>query len=180
MAQMGSMLVGQSEATLERTFTLTNNSTTTATGTLTPSFIGDGAAAYEVVSTTCTTLAPLATCDVIARLAPVGTARGTKPAQLVVTDGSATVAARASVTGSVYSVLIAPQSATTFTVINASDRATSSLNVSVTSGLSVSANTCAAGMTDHSSCSITIQGTGTGTLTVSGAIGGSDSVAVSL
>ncbi len=179
-AIMGAMLVGQPEATLERTFTLTNNSMTTATGTLTPSFLGDGAAAYEVVSTTCTTLAPLASCEVIARLAPSGTVRGNKPAQLVVSDGSATIAARANLTGSVYSVLIAPQSTTTFTVVNASDRSTSSLNVSVTSGLSISSNTCASGISDHSQCSITLQGTGTGTLTVSGTVGGSDSVAVSL
>jgi hypothetical protein len=176
---MGSMLVGQSEPTLSRTFTVTNTSTALTTGTLTPSFTGTGAAAYEVVSTTCTTLAPGASCEVVARLAPSGTSRGSKPAQLVVADGSATVAARAALTGSVYSVLIAPQSATTFDVVNASDTATSTLNVSVTSGFSITSNTCASGLADHGRCTITIQGTGTGTLTVSGSVGGSDTQAIS-
>lgn len=195
---MGSMLVGQIQPTELRTFTITNTSTTDTTASLTPSFTGAAAASYVVESTTCTALAPLQSCDVVVRLAAANATRGSKLAQLVVADGTSTVAVRANLMGSVYTVLITgdetfpnttsgQQSAIqTFTVVNASDQPTGAITTTVGAQFSIASNTCAAGIADHSSCEVGVRFTPSSAgaqsadlqLTATGA-GGTDSVTLS-
>ncbi len=185
---MGSMLVGQTQPTALRTFTVTNNSQVTSPP-LTPSFTGPAAASYEVASTTCTTLQPDESCDVVARLDVASTTRGSKVAQLVVGE------ARANITGSVYTLLITgtatfPNTTSgqqsgihTFTVINASDQPTGAITTMLGTQFSIVSNTCAAGIADHSSCEVGVRfapssaGAKTATLelTATGA-GGTDSM----
>jgi trimeric autotransporter adhesin len=165
---MGSMLVGQSAPTTLRTFTIRNTAMAT-TAPLTPSFIGPAAASYDVQSTTCTTLAMDQECDVVVRLGSANATRGSKLAQLVVTDGTSTVDVRANLTGSVYTVLITgdetfpnttsgQQSAVQmFTVINASDQPTGAIATTVGAQFSIASNTCAVGVTDHSSCTVGVR-----------------------
>lgn len=190
---MGSFLVGQPEATAQHTFTITNASTTT-TGALTASFAGAAASAYEVVSNNCTTLAENASCDVVVRLDPTTTTRGSKVAQLVLSDGTSTVAARAHLTGSAYTVLITgtatfpnttsgQQSAVqTFTIVNASSRDTGTLTTNLGAQFSIASNTCAAGIPANNACTIGVRFTPTSagakqaTLQLSGTPGGTDSI----
>ncbi|HUS32772.1 MAG TPA: choice-of-anchor D domain-containing protein, partial [Kofleriaceae bacterium] len=142
----GSYLVGQAEQGGRVTYTLTNNGDTT-TGTLTPSLIGSD---FTIKSTTCTTLSPLASCNVIVELTP--TTRGAKTAQLQVTDG--TSSARATTRGDAYTVLATgpasfPNTASgqtsaqqAYTIVNASDHATGAVSASITGQFAIASNGC--------------------------------------
>jgi len=162
---LGSMLVGQPEATAEETFTIRNNGTA-PTGPLAASFAGVAAGDYEVVSSTCTTPAPDVECEVTVHLDAA--TRGKKLAQLVVTDGSSNHA-RANLDASAYTLLIIggttfPATATgqqsapqVYTVVNASDRDTGAVTASLGSQFVLASNTCAAGVPAHTSCEIGVR-----------------------
>jgi len=162
----GGMLVGQPEPAALRSFTVKNTSSAT-TGTLTPTLSGAGASAYTIESNDCTTLAPAATCTVGVRL--TATTRGTKLADLVVTDAASSVEARSSLFGSGYTVLIptpTPFTATTvgqttqktLTIVNASDRDTGNVTVGLTGAdyAIVNTSTCATGIPAHESCTVVV------------------------
>lgn len=188
----GSMLVGQPEAPAQVTFTVKNTASST-TGTLTPTLSGPGASSYAIDSTDCTTLVPDATCTVVVSLA--ATTRGSKIADLVVTDGTSSVAARSSLVGSAYTVFIttspqftattvAQSSTKTLTIANASDRATGAVTVGVTGTEYAITNTstCASGIAAHDSCTVQVSfspsatGQRTATLQASASPGSTHSV----
>jgi len=183
---------GHAEPGALREFTVKNTSSAT-TGTLTPTLSGAGASAYTIESNDCTTLAANATCTIDVRL--TATTRGTKLADLVVTDGASNIEARSALFGSGYTVLIStpPQfTATTvgqttqktFTLLNASDRDTGNLTIDITGAdyAIVNTSTCATGIAAHSMCTVQVAfspsatGTRTATLQASASPGGSDSV----
>lgn len=185
---MPSMLIGQTPPSA--TISLVNNGGAT-TGSLTAA---SSSTEVAIQSTTCTTLAPGASCDVVVQLAPTG--RGVKTAVVTISDGAA--AARASVSASVYAVTLVgaatfPDTANgqtsavqSYTVINASDATTGGINASlVGSEFAFASNTCGAGLAPHTSCTIGVRfaptsaGAKTATLSVSASPGGSDALALS-
>jgi hypothetical protein len=172
-ATLGSMLVGQPETPPQAMFTVKNTSSV-ASGALTPTLSGPAASDYSIDSTDCTTLEPDATCSVLVSLA--ATTRGNKLADLVVTDGTSNVQSRSSLIASAYTVLIATspqfnattvsQSTTkTLTVVNASDRDTGAVTLGITgSDYSIlNASTCASGIPAHESCTVQVAFTPTAT-----------------
>lgn len=191
----GSYLLGQPTPGTRITFTATNTGTTT-TGPLTATLIGVAAADFTIQSTTCTMLAPAATCDVVVELTPL--TRGGKVAQLSVKDSVAET--RVGLRGNAYSLLVTgtavfpdtelgQQSAIqTFNVSNASNLATGAITTTRggtdASQFTVVSTTCAAGIPANNGCTISVRFTPTSagpksaTLNVSATPGGSDSVAI--
>jgi hypothetical protein len=187
----GSYLVGQAEQGGSVTYVVKNNGVAT-TGTITPSLIGAAAADFTIKSTTCTTLAPDATCNVVVELTP--TTRGAKTAELSVTDSIAV--ARATTRGDAYTVLATgpasfPNTASNqtsaqqaYTIVNASDHDTGSVSASITGQFAIASNGCTAPIVAHGFCTIqvtfkpTSTGAKTGSLQVSASPGGSDSFAL--
>jgi hypothetical protein len=190
-ATLGSMLIGQPEATPAATFTVKNTSAAT-TGTLTPTLIGAGASSYSIDSTDCTTLTPDATCSVVVSLA--ATTRGNKLADLVITDGASGVQSRSALIGSAYTVFISPSTqfaattvgqstSKTIAVLNPSDRDTGAVSLSIVgTQFAIVSSTCASGITAHSFCTVDVSfdptstGTKTATLQASASPGDSHSV----
>lgn len=191
----GSYLLGQPTPGTQISFTVTNTGTTT-TGPLTATLIGAAAADFTIRSTTCTTLVPAATCDVVVELTPL--TRGGKVAQLSVKDSVAET--RVGLRGSAYSLLITgtamfpdtalgQQSAVqTFNVSNASALATGAITTTPggadASQFTVVSTTCAAGIPANNACTVSVRFTPTSagpkaaTLNVSATPGGSDSFAI--
>jgi hypothetical protein len=184
----GSMLLGEVGST--QTLTV-RNTTTVPSGTLAPALIGAAAADFTIQSTTCTTLAPDATCDVVVKL--TATTRGAKTAQLEVTDATNAVSARGTLRGDAYSLLVIgsatfPNTVSgqtsarqTYTVINASSSPTGAIATTLPgTQFSIASNTCAAGLPANMSCAIEIEfkptstGAKSATLSVSASPGGSD------
>ncbi len=188
----GSMLLGTTGGT--ETITV-RNTTAAETGTLTPALIGAAAVDFTIQSTTCTTLAPDETCDVVVRSTPA--TRGAKTAQLEITDGAAAKSARATLRADAYSLLVIG-SATfpptvngqtsarqSYTVINASGTATGAITTQLAgSQFAIASNTCAPGIPPNMSCEIEIEfsptstGAASATLSVSASPGGSDDFVV--
>jgi hypothetical protein len=187
----GSYLLGQSPPGNQITFTLTNTGITT-TGPLTASLVGAAAADYTIQSTTCTTLAPAATCTVVVELTPLS--RGNKIAQLSLKDSVAET--RVGLRGNAYSLLVTgtaafPDTAVgqqsaiqQFKVSNASDLPTGAITTTRggtdASQFTIISTTCAAGIPAHNGCSMMVRFTPTSagpkaaTLNVSATPGGSD------
>jgi hypothetical protein len=189
------MLVGQPEPGMLLTFDVQNTTDPTTgsqSGTLTPTLAGAAAAEWSIESNTCTTLAPQATCSIGVRFA--ATSRGTKAAELVVTDGTSGKAGHVTLGASAYTVFITtnPQFAATaagqtasktFTVTNASDRESGAISLGITgSDFAIATTTCSGTIAAHASCTVEVDfspataGAKSATLTASASPGGSHSV----
>lgn len=194
-AAFGSFLIGQPAPGQQVMFTITNTGTVTK-GPLTVTLIGAAAADFTVRSTTCTTLAPSASCNVLVELTPL--TRGAKLAELSVTDS--VTETRATLRGNSYSLLVTgtstfPNTASgqesanqTFKVNNASDLATGAVTIARggtdASQFTLVSSDCQGGIPAHTGCTIVVRftptspGLKTATLDVSAMPGGSHSYTI--
>jgi hypothetical protein len=190
-----SILIGQTAPGELVTFVVTNTGTAT-TGPITATPIGTDGADFTVRSTTCTTLAPSATCSVVVEMTP--TTRGAKHAELAVTD--TVTETRSRLRGDAYSLLVTgtagfPDTSTgqqsavqSFTVINASDLATGAITTTQSgpdpTEFAIAGNDCATGIAAHAQCTIMVRFTPTSTgaksasLIVAATPGGSDTFVI--
>lgn len=184
----GSMLLGETGAS--RTIVV-KNTTATGTGALSSQLIGAAAADFTIESSTCASLAPDETCEVVVRHA--AQTRGAKHAALAITDATSGLATHAALRADAYALFLSgtasfpdtPVGQTSakklFKILNASSSSTGAITATVGDGFTIVTSTCAAGIAPNGFCELEITftpaatGATASTLSVSSSPGGSDS-----